>query len=362
MTKVALVHDFLIKLGGAERVLKVLADMYPDAPIYTLLYDEKAVGSVFPRERIVTSSLQKYPEFIRKRHKLLFPQMPKAVEDFDFAGFDLVISSSSAYAHGIITPLETKHISYCHSPMRYAWDYTHQYMDEQNAGALKKIIAQWLLSKVRIWDSSASDRPDVYLANSRNAWRRIKKYYHQDSIILYPPIDIARFKPQKKHDGYFLIVSTLTPYKKIDQAIHLFNKIQRQLIIIGDGPQRGYLESIAGPTIDFLGFKDDEIVADYLQNCRAFVFPGEDDFGMSPVEAMACGKPVFGYGKGGLLETVKPGISGEFFYTHTLRDMEDALARLMFNEKKYKASSIRKEAEQFSTEQFKRGFKKVVKG
>lgn len=362
MSKIALVHDFLLKLGGGERVLKVLAEMYPDAPIYTLLYDEKAVGSVFPRERIVTSSLHNYPEFIRNRHKFLFPKMPKAIENFNFDGFDTVISSSSAYAHGIITPLNTRHISYCHSPMRYAWDYTHEYMSEQNAGVLKQIVAQYMLNKVRVWDKAAADRPDLYLANSRNVWRRIKKYYDLDSTILYPPVDVQRFKPQTKHEGFFLIVSTLTPYKKIDRAIHLFNRIKRQLIIIGDGPQRGYLQSIAGPTIDFLGFKDDSVVADYMQNCRAFIFPGEEDFGIAPIEAMAAGKPVLGYGKGGLLETVTPGVSGELFYTDTLRDMEDALGRLMFNEKRYRASTIRKEAERFSTEKFKRGFKKLVKG
>jgi len=188
--KIAFVHDFLLRLGGAERVLRVLMDMYPDAPVYTLLYDRKKLGHVFPKERVRTSRLQKFPRFIPGMHKALFPFMPSAVEDFDLSEFDVVVSSSSAYAHGVVTNLETTHICYYHTPMRYAWDYTHQYLKEQNLGAVGELIASRLLHKVRMWDFLAADRVDVNIANSKTVRNRIQKYYRQDSEIIYPPVDV----------------------------------------------------------------------------------------------------------------------------------------------------------------------------
>jgi len=358
--KIALVHDFLLKPGGAERVLKVLADMFPDAPIYTLLYDEKAVGKIFPKNRVRTSELQKLPKFIRSRQKYLFPRMPKAIEKFDFSDFDIVLSSNSAYAHGIITNTDTKHICYCHSPMRYAWDWTHEYMKEQNLGRIKRGLAGYLLNKVRMWDQIAADRADEYIANSRTVQGRLRKYYRTDAPIVYPPVDLSRFKAGRKHQNYFLIVSTLTPYKKIDLAVKLFNKINKQLLIIGDGPQREYLQSISGPNIQFLGFKSDRETAEYFMNCRAFVFPGEEDFGITPVEAMACGKPVLAYGHGGVTETVIAGETGEFFMKPSVASMEAGLARLLLNEKKYKPMKIRQQAEKFDQSKFKRKIKQLI--
>lgn len=358
--KVALVHDFLLKLGGGERVLKVLSEMYPDALIHTLLYDEEKVGSIFPESRVVTSGLQKYPEFIKKRQKYLFPLMPQEVEKFDFSDYDLVISSSSAYTHGIITNTNTNHVCYCHSPMRYAWDWTHEYMKENNIRGLKKAVVSVLLNRIRMWDRLAADRTDKYIANSKNVQKRISKYYRRDSSVIYPPVDLTRFKKTTKHEDYFLIVSTLTPYKKVELAVQLFNKIGKQLVIIGDGPHKPYLESIAGPNISFLGFKDDATVAEYYMNCRAFIFSGEEDFGITPVEAMACGKPVLAYGKGGVTESVIAGVTGEFFMQPTVDSMESGLSRLFLNEKNYSAAKIRKQAENFSTDKFIKAIKKVV--
>ena len=358
--KVALVHDFLLKAGGAERVLKVLADMYPKAPIFTLLYDEKRMGHLFPAERVRPSGLQRVPRFIPGMHKLLFPFMPSAVEQFNLSGFDVVISSSSAYAHGVVTNLETKHICYYHSPMRYAWDYTHQYLKEQNLGSIGELIASRLLHKVRQWDFLASDRVDVALANSKTVQNRIRKYYRRDSQIIYPPVDVSRFKPNAKNQGYFLIVSTLTPYKRIDLAVELFNKLGKRLVIIGDGPDRARLQSMAAGNIDFLGFKPDEVVNEYMQNCRAFIFPGEEDFGIAPIEAMACGKPVLAFRKGGLTESMIEGSTGEFFDEQTLSSMEDGLTQLLINEKQYSAKDIAKHAKQYSVQAFKKAMKSVV--
>ncbi len=358
--KVALVHDFLLKLGGAEKVLAVLSEMYPEAPIYTLLYDEKVCGKVFPPDRIRTSKLQNLPGFIRRRHRMLTSKMPRAIEELDFSGYDLVVSSSAAYSHGLIVPLDTKHICYCHSPMRYAWDHASEYLEENRVSGWKKILYALLMKNLREWDQVAAQRPDKYLANSQAVALRLKKYYKVDSSVVFPPVDVHKFKVTEENSDYFLIVSTLTPYKKIDLAVQLFNKIGRRLVIIGDGPHRSYLEAIAADNIDFLGFKEDEEVREYMQNCRALLFPGEDDFGIAPVEAMACGKPVLAYGKGGALETVVAGQTGEFFYEPTVESMEDALARLMCNEKNYKPLSIRRHANLFGREEFEKRVRKEV--
>lgn len=361
MQKVAIIHDFLVKMGGAERVLKVFADLYPQAPIFTLLYDEKICGKTFPASRVRTSFLQKSPTFLRKRQKYLLPLMARAIESFDLSEFDLIISSSNSFAHGVLIPSQAKHICYCHSPMRYAWDYAHEYIQEQRLGGIKKYAAEKIIGMVRMWDQIASDRPDVYIANSQHVRKRIKKYYHQDSEVLYPPVDTKRFKPSKAHQDFYLIVSTLSPYKKIDLAVQLFNKIGKYLIVIGEGSHLEYLKTIAAPNIVFMGSKSDEVVREYMQNCRAFIFPGEEDFGMAPVEAMACGKPILAYGKGGALETVVPGVTGEFFFHPTVESMEDGLGRLIINEPNYSAEKIRKHALQFSREKFEEGFKALVK-
>lgn len=350
--KVALVHDFLIRLGGAERVLAALCELFPESPIYTLLYDEKKVGAVFPRENIRTSRLQNLPSFLKKNHKYLLPWMPQAVEEWDFSGFDLVLSSSSAFTHGILTPDHTRHICYMHSPMRYAWDWTHEYIKEQGLGLVKRAAVAALLKKLRMWDQTVVDRADMFLANSQNVRQRILKYYRRDSAVIYPPVDIGSFKIGKTSEDYFLIISTLTPYKRIDLAIQLFNKIRRRLKIIGDGPQKEFLQNISGSTIDFLGFKDDALTAEYLKNCRALIFPGEEDFGITPVEALACGKPVLAYGIGGVTESVIPGVTGEFFMEPSVESMEEGLARLMKNEHTYSPQKCRTQAQKFSKEVF----------
>lgn len=358
--KIALVHDFLVKLGGAERVLKVLMDIYPDAPVFTLLYDEKVCGNVFAAERIRPSFLQKLPAFLRKRQRYLFPFMPRATESFDLSGFDVIISSNSAYSHGILTPSPSVHICYCHSPMRYLWDYTHDYLAEQKVGKFSAFFINRLLHKLRLWDQIVSKRVDFYLANSWHVRRRIQKYYRQQAQVLYPPVAVHRFKLSPRHQDYFLIVAALTPFKKIDLAIHLFNKIQKKLIVIGSGNQFEYFKSIAGSTVEVIGSRSDKEVVTFLQNCRAFIMTNEEDFGIAPVEAMACGKPVLAYGKGGILETVIPGVTGEFFYEQTLEALEDGLGRLIMNEPQYKAENIRKRAQMFSEKHFIKGIQEAV--
>lgn len=351
MLKIAIVHEMLIKLGGAERVLKVLSDMFPESQIYTLFYDEKKCGTTFPKAKIKTSFLQKYLK-LGIPYQFLIRKMPLAIESFDFSEYDLVISSSSAFAHGIITNLETKHICYCHSPMRYAWDYTNEYKQEKG-GKFKQFLISWILHKIRIWDQIAANRADLYIANSTNSQKRIQKYYHLPSQVIYPPIDIERFQVTLNHQNYYLIISALTGFKRIDLAIEAFNQNQEKLIIIGDGQERKKLEKMANSNIQFLGRLPDSEVTEYLQNCKALIFPGEEDFGITPVEAMACGKPVLGYGKGGLLETVIPEKTGEFFTKLTVDSFLEGFKKLNQNYPNYNPNEIRQQAENFSQEKFK---------
>src|SRR5690606_29455784 len=222
--RVAIVHDFLFKLGGAERVVKEMADLFPDAPIYTLIYDEVKCGKEFPKERVISSKLDRYPSFLQKRPHYLLGKMPEAIEDFNFSEYDLVISSSGAFSHGVITGPRTKHLCYSHSPMRYAWDYTHEYLEERHLPFWKELLARRILHQVRQWDRAAADRPDKYLANSQHVAKRLKKYYQVNADVLYPPVDVDRFYPYEKADDYFIIISALTPFKKIDLAISTFNK------------------------------------------------------------------------------------------------------------------------------------------
>lgn len=360
--KVAIIHELLIKLGGAERVVKILADMFPKAPIYTLLYDEEKVGDMFPAKSVISSSLQKKFQRIRKPQPFL-PYLHRAAEEFDFSGYDLVISSSSGFAHGIITPLHTKHVCYCHSPMRYAWDYTHQYRQDKSSGLLKKplnFMISRMLKKVRIWDFVSSDRPDCYIAASKHVEKRIRKYYKQDSQVIYPPANLDRFSPKQDHDNFFLVVAALTAWKRIDLAVQAFNELGKTLIIIGDGQEKSRLEKMASPNIHFLGRQSDEVVTEYMRNCRAFIFPSEDDFGITPIEAMACGKPIIAYQKGGAIETIEGDKTGVFFPEQTKDSLKTAVSRFIDREESFKAEYIHNHAQQFSEERFINEIRDVI--
>ncbi len=358
--KVALAHDFLVKLGGAERVLKTFADMFPDAPIFTLFHDDAKVGSVFPKERIRGLPLQTAYRLTGGRQRLLLPFMPTAVESLDFSGYDLVISSSTALMHGIVTNLDTRHVCYCHSPARYLWDYFHRYQGDNRITGWRKALLGKMTSGIREWDQTASKRDTVYVANSKNVQQRIHKYYRKESTLIYPPVDTDRFKLTLGNDGSFLIVCTLAKYKKVELAVELFNRLGHKLIVIGDGEQRRYLENIARPNVKILGFRTDEEVAQYMARCRAFLFLSDDDFGITAVEAMACGKPVIAYGSGGALETVTPGENGELFEQQSVSSLEKALGRFFIREKGYDPKKIRKSAERFSKNRFIESIRTII--
>lgn len=368
--RIALVHDYLLYYGGAEKTLQVLNKMYPDAPIYTLLFDKQKMRRFFPNADIKASFLQNFPLFLRKRHKYLLPFYPSAIESFDLSEFDIVISSSSAFAKGVIVKPQTIHISYIHAPMRFVWDYYGNYLGEQKLMFAKSWLTKLIVHYLRIWDTSSSGRTDLFVANSKATAERVMKFYKQKAKVIYPPARSIVFSREEEIGGrsnikpdkepYFLIVSRLTPYKRVDIAISAFNKLELPLVIVGDGPDRKRLERMSGPNIKFAGFVDDEKLKQYYQNCQAFIFPQEEDFGITAVEAMIFGKPVLAYRKGGALETVKEGKNGEFFDDQTPEVLADGVRRIRENIKKYNPLEIKKSTEKFSEERFMEEFKKVV--
>jgi len=352
--KIALVHDYLIRFGGAERVFLNLYKIFPKAEIFTILYNKDKMGKYFLDTEIHTSFLQNFP-FSLKKHRLLAPLMPTAVESLDLRNFDLIISSSSSFAKGLIIRPNAIHICYCHNPARFLWDYASQY--DGRPVFFKKLLFHYL----RIWDRSAANRVDYFIANSKTTARRIKKFYNRDSKVIYPAVNQVKTSqniiPNKK---YFLIVSQLTPYKRIDLAIDAFNKLELPLVIIGQGRDKKRLQKIAKDNVKFLGWRSDKIVRRYLQNCTAFIFPGEDDFGIAPVEAMLSGKPVLAYRKGGVTETVLEGITGEFFDDLATESLADGVRRLIMNIDNYSPLVIEKTAERFSQEKFEKAIKEFV--
>ena len=356
--KIAIVHDFLTKLGGAENVLLAMHDLFPDAPIYTLLYDEEGTRSKLKNCEIHTSSLQKRPAFLRKRPKFLFAKFSQAIEEFDFSEYDIVISSSNSFAHGIITKPKTFHLSYCYSPMRYVWDWTNEYLEENNVGmGIKGIYIRNIIHKNRIWDKVASDRVDQWVAISKTVQERINKYYHADSKVVYSPANVEKIEMAKgEPDDYFVIVSRLEPYKKIELAIEAFNKMNKQLIIIGVGSELSTLKKQAGSTVEFLGWQSDESVYEYLRNAKALIFPGEEDYGLTPIEAMACGRPVVAYSKGGVTETVVSGKTGVFFDEQTPESLISAVEKLESSYSNFYPDACRYQAEKFSVAKFNESF------
>lgn len=357
--KVALIHDHLAQDGGAEKVLKVLADLYPEAPIYTLLYEKKNADKYFKNRHIETSIIQKLPGGI-KHYQWYMPFMPMAVEFFDLRNYDLIISDASAFAKGIITSSDTLHICYCHTPTRYLWDYTHQYISELKYNKYFKKIISLVLNYIRLWDRAAADRVDVFIANSKTVQKRITKYYRRESEIIYPPVEMEKFSIADEQDNYFLIGGRLAPYKRVDIVVEAFKKTGRKLKIFGDGVDVKRLKKIAFgyENIEFLGRVDDEKKAELYKKCLAFINPQEEDFGITVIEAMASGRPVIAYRKGGATETVIEGETGMFFSKQTAESLMEILNG--FDAKKFNPQKIRQQAEKFSTKRFEEEIRSFI--
>lgn len=357
--KIALVHDYLVQFGGAERVLEAFTELWPYAPIYTLLYDQGAMRGKFADKRIYTSFLQQWP-LARRHHRLFPPLMPLAIEQFDFRQYDVVLSDSSSYAKGILTRPETLHISYVHTPMRYAWDDCQKYTEDFGFPKFVKRLVPAFMNPIRVWDKVSADRVDQYVANSEFVRKRIAKYYRKEAFVIHPPVDIDRFFVANKEDRqeYFLMVGRLIAYKRHDIAIEACNRLRLPLKIIGRGPEADRLRRLAGPTVEFLDRVSDEDLPKYYAQCRAFIFPQEEDFGIVAQEAFASGRPVIAYRGGDIVEHLAEGKMGEFFEEQTTDSLVVALNR--FHPEQYDAHFIRARAERFDKEQFKDRIKSFV--
>jgi glycosyltransferase involved in cell wall biosynthesis len=347
--KVALVHDYLNQYGGAERVLECFMDIFPEAPVFTIITDLSKMPPRFQEANLCTSFIEKIP-FSKKHYKKMLGFFPIAIEQMDLREYDLILSSSSAFAKGIITLPSQVHICYCHTPMRYVWDLYHQYMQEISNPIFRKLLP-FVLHKIRIWDQITSQRVDAFISNSNNVSHRIKKYYNRESHVIHPPVSISHLELSVSSADYFLIVSRLIPYKRIDMVIETFNKLQWPLIIIGDGYDRDRLKQLAGPTVKMLGFQSDKVIHDYYANCRAFILAGEEDFGITPLEAQAHGKPVIAFGHGGALETVVSGITGVFFHEQSITSLSNSLER--FQSMVFDPHKIHEHAKAFNENRFK---------
>lgn len=365
--KVALVHDFLVSFGGAERVLQALTSLYPDAPIYTLLQDEAIVKRFFPEREIRTSFLRSFPAWLRRRYRVLLPLYPVAIETLDLREFDLVISSSGAWSKGIITRLHTKHIAYVHSPMRYAWEGREAYLDESLPWFVPRLLMRLWLSYMRLWDSEAADRPDVLIANSEYTRDRIMKYYRQEASVVYPPVlplpgsEATAVLPRNERK-HFLVVSRLTRSKQIEPAIEAFNKLGFPLVVVGGGREESALRRIAGTNVTFAGKVSDDLLQRYYREARALIFPSEEDFGMVAVEALASGTPVIAYEYGGIREILRVGETGEVFRSQTPEVIAEAVKRFIEKETHggYPPETLIRSVETFSRSGFEAGIRKAV--
>lgn len=354
---VAIVHDYLNQYGGAERVLECLHRLYPGAPVYTIVHDPGRMPVRFRSWEIRPSWVNRLPGS-RRHYEKMIPLFPAAAESFDLSGYDLVVSLSSAWVKGVLTRPETLHICICTSPMRFAWDEYHERLRRQANPVIRCLLAG-VLQRIRIWDVASSGRPDRYVAISDFVAARIAKYYRRESALIRPGIDTSFFVPDgSAPDNFYLAASRLKPYKRIDLAVEAFNRMGRRLVIAGDGPERRRLERMAGPTISFLGRVSDEVLRDQYRRCRAFVFPTNEDFGLTPLEAQACGAPVIAYGKGGALETVADGRTGVFFTEQTAESLAAAVER--FETMRFDPGMIRRHAQKFDQAIFSEKLKALI--
>ncbi|MBE7386042.1 MAG: glycosyltransferase family 4 protein [Leptolyngbya sp. SIO1E4] len=358
--EIAIAHEWLETYAGSERVVEQLINLYPDADLFSL------VDFLAPNERsfihnkpVTASFIQRLPR-ARKMFRQYLPLMPLAIEQFDLSGYDLVISSNHAVAKGVVTRADQLHISYVHTPIRYAWDLQWQYLEQAGLKqGLKGVITRLILHYLRLWDVSTASRVDRFVANSHFIARRIWKTYRRRAEVIYPPVAVQQFRADRPRDDFYLTVSRFVPYKRVDLTIAAFNQLGLPLIVIGEGSHRAQLQQDARPNIQFLGYQPDAVVIDHMERCKAFIFPAEEDFGITPVEAQAAGAPVIAYGRGGVAETVIAGKTGLFFPLQTVAALVSAVQR--FEQMHLPAAAtIRHHAEQFSQARFRSTFQRFL--
>lgn len=350
--RVAIVHYWLLGMRGGEKVVEALCRILPDADIFTLFYDPAGVSPSIRAHRVTASYLNP----LRGHYRSLLPLMPRALESFDLRGYDLVISSESGPAKGVITALGTRHICYCHTPMRYLWDLYPQYLNEWTRSSWKRAAMRFFVPRLRRWDLKTAARVTEFVANSENVRGRIRKTYNRESTVVYPPVAVETFRNEPAED-YFLIVSELVPYKRVDLAVRAFSGNGRKLRIAGDGPEYAALRQVAAPNVEFLGRVSDDDLRSLYARCRAFVMPGEEDFGITLVEAIASGKPVIGLARGGVLEIVPP--EGAFLFDSPDTESFDA-ALHRFESSTVDPRALQTVASRFSADVFDREFRSLL--
>lgn len=365
--KIAIVCDWLVTYAGAEKVLEQMLNVFPEADLFAVVdFLPEGQRDFIKNKKVTTTFIQNLPR-ARKKYRNYLPFMPIAIEQLDLSGYDVVISSSHCVAKGVLTGPDQIHISYVHSPVRYAWDLQHQYLREAGlTHGLKSKIARLIMHYMRIWDTRTSNGVDYFIANSHFIARRIWKCYRREAEVIYPPVDVDKFTFCDKKEDFYLTASRMVPYKKMDLIVEAFSKMpDKQLIVIGQGPDFNKIKKLAGPNVKLMGYQPDSVLQDYMQRAKAFIFAAEEDFGITPVEAQACGTPVIAYGKGGSLETVrgygemeKP--TGIFFSNQKVQDLVDAVSSFEEISQDITAKDCRENAEKFAISTFREGFKKYL--
>ena len=360
--KKALIHDWFSTYAGAEKCVESFTNIWDDFEIYSLIdfLSDTDRDKILKGKHAHTSFIQKLP-FAKDKYRNYLPLFPLAIEQFDLSSYDIVLSSSHAVAKGVLTHSNQLHIAYVHTPIRYAWDLYHQYLRESGLDrGLKGMLAKYFLHKIRLWDMSTANRVDHYVANSRYIARRIKKTYGKPSDVIYPPVDVDKFTLREAKEEFYLTASRMVPYKKIDLIVEAFSQTDKKLLVIGDGPDMAKIKSKAGKNVELLGFADDETMADLMGRAKAFVFAAEEDFGITPVEAQACGTPVICFGRGGARETVLDGESGLYFMEQNAKELLAAVAKFEQNYDKFEPVKIRENSLKFSRTRFEAEIKSYV--
>jgi glycosyltransferase involved in cell wall biosynthesis len=365
MKRIAVVHEWLTSHAGSEKVVEQILKIYPNADLYSLVdFLPQELRGFIQHKPVTTSFIQKLP-FAQRHFRSYLPLMPMAIEQFDLSQYDVIISSHHAVAKGVLTRPDQLHVSYVHTPLRYGWELQHQYLQQANLKrGIKSALTRAILHYLRLWDVASANRVDYYVANSRYVARRIEKTYRRDAEVIYPPVDTQRFGAAgltgAARDDFYLVVSRFVPYKRVDLAIAAFNQLGLPLIVIGDGDSRKALQKVAAPNIRFLGKQPDSVVEDHMQRCRGLIFPPEEDFGITPVEAQAAGAPVIAYAKGGQAETIIHEHTGLLFPHQTVESLVHSVKRLHSNTDQYESATLKENAERFSIVRFQTQFRNFV--